>query len=264
MGICEDERDWYKFEDDMEKWEEEMEKRREAEDEREEAEYLASRWGEIAGNAVYPLEEEEKQALVTIIWNNLKLLHAIAYKEVGNYTQAQDSVQNGLYKAYKALQSYSPKRRKELKTRQWLCKAVKNMAWTDNRTRQNHPYVSLDVTEVFRVHMDGKRFDQPEEQQERNELLIVLQQAILKLPPSKREFVILRYLHDYKEGEIAARLGRPFGTIKKYLHDAHALMRHFLEEHGIDRRDIDHVVEKHPSSWLRHVSTPSLDELSEG
>jgi RNA polymerase sigma factor (sigma-70 family) len=52
-----------------------------------------------------------------------------------------------------------------------------------------------------------------------------LMKAVLRLPLPQREVLVLRYLHDWSEHEVATALGIPLGTVKSRLHRAVAALR---------------------------------------
>jgi RNA polymerase sigma-70 factor (ECF subfamily) len=52
--------------------------------------------------------------------------------------------------------------------------------------------------------------------------------ALLRLPLAFREVVVLKYLNDWSEREIAEALGLPAGTVKSRLHRALARLREDL------------------------------------
>lgn len=51
-----------------------------------------------------------------------------------------------------------------------------------------------------------------------------VQQALQSLPPRQRACVVLRYFHDHTVPEIADQLSLSPGTVKRYLHEAHAAL----------------------------------------
>jgi RNA polymerase sigma-70 factor (ECF subfamily) len=50
-------------------------------------------------------------------------------------------------------------------------------------------------------------------------------QALSKLRPEERTLIHLRYVEDLTQGEVAARLGVPEGTVKVRLHRVRARLR---------------------------------------
>ncbi len=58
--------------------------------------------------------------------------------------------------------------------------------------------------------------------------------ALLSLPPSQREVIILRFYHDLKLDEIAEITSAPLGTVKSRLFHALKSMKGFLAIMEID------------------------------
>jgi RNA polymerase sigma-70 factor (sigma-E family) len=59
-------------------------------------------------------------------------------------------------------------------------------------------------------------------------LRVTLAQALRALPARQRDAVVLRYLADMSEGDVAASLGVAPGTVKSHLHRAVAQLRESL------------------------------------
>jgi RNA polymerase sigma factor (sigma-70 family) len=59
-----------------------------------------------------------------------------------------------------------------------------------------------------------------------------LQRALLELSPKQREVVVLRYLVDLPEAEVAATLGCSVGTVKTHASRGLAALRRSLEVAG--------------------------------
>ena len=70
----------------------------------------------------------------------------------------------------------------------------------------------------------------PERAAERNELQALVQSALAELDPKHRAVLVLYYLHDYAEHEIAEIEGVPEGTVKSRLYHARKLLRQRLEQ----------------------------------
>lgn len=60
--------------------------------------------------------------------------------------------------------------------------------------------------------------------------------AVAQLPPRSREAVVLRYLADLTEGEVAEVMGVKVGSISALLHKARASLRRLLAEEADDDR----------------------------
>jgi RNA polymerase sigma-70 factor, ECF subfamily len=242
-----------------ERWWEEQERKEQEQKEDEERHWLesiSSDWGEIAGESTYPLTDQEKEAFITTISLHSHLFYKIAFQIVGNYIQAQDAMQEGLYKAYKAMRSYRSDIREKLKLKNWICKIVKNASIDQRAKLLAHSHISTEIVKEFHLMVKGSDLEQPLRYTERKELIRALQSAIVALPRTKRDIVILRYVYGCKDAEIAFSLNRPLGTIKKALHDSHVILRIFLEKQGIGKDDIGILLDTQSDTWLRQLCVP--------
>jgi len=133
----------------------------------------------------------------------------VAYVITRNRPDAEDALQDGLTKAWRALNRY----RTDEPLRPWLLRIVANEA--RNRRR------SAGRREQLRVRLAATRFDDsgeaapsPEEAaldyDERARLL----SALDDLPGPAREVLACRYLLELSEEETAAALDVPAGTVK--------------------------------------------------
>lgn len=146
----------------------------------------------------------------------------VAYLVVRDPNEAEDVTQEALVKAYLAL----PRFRKGSPLRPWLLRIVRNEAL--NRLRGTKRRNRLDV----RVSLDpgsGGAAPSPEAEIVTNEDRQRLLVAIEDLPDRYRAVVTHRYLLDLSEGETAAVLGIPVGTVKSRTSRAMKRLRDHLE-----------------------------------
>ena len=64
------------------------------------------------------------------------------------------------------------------------------------------------------------------------EARLALRDALLALPPGKRAMLVLRYLEDLPEGQVAEILGCSVGTVRSQTHKAIAQLRSVLPTLG--------------------------------
>ena len=67
---------------------------------------------------------------------------------------------------------------------------------------------------------------------------IDLQRALLTLPPRQREVLVLRYLLDLPEADVANELGLRIGTVKTHAHRALTAMRIAMSDEGTPTKEI--------------------------
>ena len=65
--------------------------------------------------------------------------------------------------------------------------------------------------------------------------------ALTRLPKRQREVVVLRYLADLPEQEVAEQLGTSVGSVKQHAHRATARLRRDLAGTGLEREVVPDV-----------------------
>ena len=150
------------------------------------------------------------------------IAHRAAYL-VGGAEDAEDAVQEGFVKAYRAL----PRFRDGSPFRPWLLRIVTNEARNRRRAAGRRANLALRAIE------DRPKDDaapSPEEAVLVHELQRALAAAIGELREEDRLVVTCRYLLQLSEAETAATLDIPAGTVKSRLSRALAQLRSLLSE----------------------------------
>jgi RNA polymerase sigma-70 factor (ECF subfamily) len=129
----------------------------------------------------------------------------VAYRLMGDMSDAEDVVQDAFLAVWRALDTYDPDRGS---VRTWLLSIVRNRALDVLRSRRIHPTTSLDLdlflpdeTDVARIaqaRVDGRR----------------ARTALSELPAEQRKTIEMAYLAGLSHSEIATRTEQPLGTIK--------------------------------------------------
>ena len=131
--------------------------------------------------------------------------YGVAYVVLGDRGESEDIAQETLARAlvrWKKVSAYAEP---------WVVRVAGNLAIDRVRKRQR--------TGAFRAQdlpgVDAQRVD--------------LQRALVALSPKQREVVILRYLVDLPEAEVAETLGCSVGTVKTHASRGLAALRKSLE-----------------------------------
>jgi DNA-directed RNA polymerase specialized sigma24 family protein len=131
--------------------------------------------------------------------------YGVAYVVLGDRGESEDVAQETLARAlvrWKKVSAYAEP---------WVVRVAGNLAIDRVRTRQRpRGLPTYDLPPL-----DAQRVD--------------LQRALLTLSPKQREVVMLRYLVDLPEAEVAQTLGCSVGTVKTHASRGLAAMRKSLE-----------------------------------
>lgn len=166
----------------------------------------------------------DDQAFGRLVEPSIDPAYRLALRILGDVHDAEDALQDALYKAWKAL----PRFRGEAKFSTWLYRIV----WRTcvDRTRRRDPA----PTEVGSVSAP-QEFD-PEARFEEAEERRTIEAALRRLPLPYQAVITLFYLEDLPLKEVAAILDLPVGTVKTHLHRARRALRTALAQHEEGRR----------------------------
>lgn len=160
-------------------------------------------------------------------WQNR--LYAFMLRMTGSPSDAEELAQETLVRAWRALSTYSPQRRRELSVRPWLFQIAVNLARNKARSISRSGTVSLDELErsagrdmseveespAARIP-DEDLAGAPEASLERRQRLETLAALLLALPEPHRLAVTLRHVEGMNYTAIAEVTGLPVGTVKSH------------------------------------------------
>ena len=75
-----------------------------------------------------------------------------------------------------------------------------------------------------------QKIDQPERMLEKNQEMAQLLKAIRRISPDRQQLILLKYLEDLSNAEIALIMGRSEGAIKSLYHRALIALREEMQE----------------------------------
>ncbi|MGE5138215.1 MAG: sigma-70 family RNA polymerase sigma factor [Rudaea sp.] len=153
------------------------------------------------------------------------LAYHIAYRVLADGEVAADATQEAFILAYKHIGAF---RGGSFKA--WLLRIVTNSCYSQLRTKQRKPVVSLDSA-VEPDKQRGRlqaRDESPEDYAERRELNATIQQGLKTLPNDQRMTLVLSDIEGLSYKEIAVMTGTNMGTVKSRLARARALLRDYL------------------------------------
>jgi RNA polymerase sigma-70 factor, ECF subfamily len=144
--------------------------------------------------------------LVRTYW---KRVFNIAYKFVAQYDVAEDLTQEIFVKLFRALPTYD--RRAQFDT--WLTRVSRNLCIDYYRRRRREEEKVADDVDPDAIPINGL-VSRPDATLEQRADVAMVRQALAKLPPTYREAVALRDIHELSYEDIAQRLQLPEGTVK--------------------------------------------------
>lgn len=148
----------------------------------------------------------DDRAFAGEVSEQLLALYRLSYSILRSRADAQDAVQQGLLRAWERRAQASPQT-----FRGWLTRIVINECHNIQRRRMR----------VFPVGEMPEGEQAPQENER-------LAEAIDALPERLRTPLLMRYMEDYSEREIAAALGVPATTVKNRLFRARKALKKYL------------------------------------
>lgn len=153
-------------------------------------------------------QQGETHAYEQIVRRFQDMAVGYAYSLLGNWQEAEDVAQDAFIYAYYSL----PKLRNVAAFPGWFQRIV--YTHVNRRLRVHHPtWVSLDQVAGISI---GDPVKSLEEREKQDEIYSIVQ----TLPDAQRSVVLLYYINDYTQQEIATFLSIPVGTVKTRLHYA--------------------------------------------
>ena len=160
----------------------------------------------------------DQEAFRQLVLRYHRLVMNVAFRALGELSQAEDVAQEVFIKVYKALPGY----RHDKPFKHWLHRVAAN-AVTD-ALRRRRPVVSLDGLEQEPA---AKGLD-PQDIAARHDLQRAVRHAIANLPPHYRDTIALQAFGELSYDEIARVLDIPLGTVMSRLNGAKRLLREGL------------------------------------
>ncbi|OPY93442.1 MAG: ECF RNA polymerase sigma-E factor [Syntrophaceae bacterium PtaU1.Bin231] len=184
------------------------------------------------GELVSACRQGDVNAFGVLVAKYQKRAFNIAYRMIGDYEEASDTVQDAFLSAYRSIKKF----RGEAKFSTWLYGICINHAKNrlkQARSRSRHEGPSMDDP----VQTDDGLFvpdpagddPPPDEQVERRELQAMVQGCINGLEAEYREVLILRDIQGFSYEEISVILNIPDGTVKSRLFRARDTLKNSLK-----------------------------------
>jgi len=152
-------------------------------------------------------------------------LYSFSLRLTNNRADAEEIVQEGFVRAFRALKAYPPQRVEGIDLKPWLYRIVLNVFRTRVRKALPRNFSFDDSNPTSGKAEEAAAGPNPEEAAERGEIRKQLEQAVTSLPERYRAPLVLRYGENIAYSKIKDILKQPEGTVKSNVHRGVQLLR---------------------------------------
>jgi len=158
-----------------------------------------------------------KEAFAKLVEAYQAPVYNLAYRMLGNPTDAEDAVQETFLRAYKRFETYDASR----KFSSWILSIASHYC-VDRLRRRRGNWASWEELMSWRWVPDER--PRPEERALQREQEDLVGHILDQLPPQYRLAIVLRYWYDYSYLEIAQITQSTQSAVKSRLHRARQMM----------------------------------------
>ena len=173
------------------------------------------------------LDRRDQAAYRHLVDRHDRGVYNLAFRLIGNRTDAKDAAQESFVKAFDRLETFDLTRRFV----PWLLRIVHNTA-IDVLRRARPPAHSLELAESVATNDSG-----PVAAIEHAELRNLLERGLRDIRPAYRAALVLRYQEGLRYAEMALVMGVPEGTAKTYVHRGRRDLASALSAQGLGSPD---------------------------
>lgn len=170
-------------------------------------------------------------AFEPLVLENQKMVYNLALQMVRNEDDALDMSQEAFLRAYSSIRNF----RGDSKFSVWLYRLTSNVCIDFLRSKRRKPTVSLGFMgedgEITELEIPDARFS-PEDEFERREFQVLLQDSLGELSLDYREILVMRELNGMSYDEIGKALSIEAGTVKSRLFRARKRLCNSLLKRG--------------------------------
>ena len=149
-----------------------------------------------------------------------RMAFLVAFAQVGNRQDAEDVCQDAFMRCWERMRECRDPRQ----VRHWMMTIVRNTA------HNRREYLAVRATEQLDAGANVSAASRPDDEAASKELRARLTAALLTLPATQREVVLLHDYEGWKHAEIAERLGLSELMSRRHLSDARRHLRNLLED----------------------------------
>ena len=164
----------------------------------------------------------DPEAFSYLYEKNVTRIYNYIFYRIGSATDAEDITSRVFYRAFGHINNYVEK---GVPFSAWLYRIAHNLIANWHRDNLRRKEVPLED------HLDlPQKIDQPERMLEKNQEMAQLLKAIRRISPERQQLILLKYLEDLSNAEIALIMGRSEGAIKSLYHRALIALREEMQE----------------------------------
>jgi RNA polymerase sigma-70 factor (ECF subfamily) len=152
-------------------------------------------------------------------------IYSYIYYRTGHHHEAEDLTGKVFLQALSHIDGYS---NRGIPFSAWLFRIAHNLVSNWHRDRSRRKSVGLDDADLS-GHV-GNDLDRAEDRVE-------IRKAIAQLPPDRQSLIVLKYVDDLTNAEIAAVFGKSEGAVKALLHRTLRSLRSSLQTGKSDEED---------------------------
>ncbi len=175
-------------------------------------------------NAVALACRGDPEAFSYLYERNVTRIYNYVYYRIGSESDAEDITSRVFYRAFGHINNYVEK---GVPFSAWLYRIAHNLIANWHRDNLRRKEVPLED------HLElPHRAEQPERMLENTQELELLLKGIRRISPDRQQLILLKYLEDLSNAEIALIMGRTEGAIKSLYHRALIALRKEMEDIG--------------------------------
>jgi RNA polymerase sigma-70 factor, ECF subfamily len=173
------------------------------------------------GNAVKLASAGNPDAFSYLYEHNVTRIYNYIYYRIGSELEAEDLTSRVFHRAFGHIGKYVEK---GVPFSAWLYRIAHNLIANWHRDSHRRREVSLEDQQEMPVHADL-----PERTVEQSQEMERLLGAIRRLSEDRQQLILLKYVEDLSNGEIAVIMSRTEGAIKSLYHRALIALREELK-----------------------------------
>ncbi|MEO7001133.1 MAG: sigma-70 family RNA polymerase sigma factor [Ktedonobacterales bacterium] len=169
----------------------------------------------------------DQEAFATLVEKYKDPVFNVAYRMLGNPTEAEDVAQESFVRAYTQIRTYKDTHRFST----WLLSIASHLSIDQLRRRR---FLALPLENAPFLEWIADLGAGPEQAALAGEASDEMQQVLSALPAKYRAVLVLRYWHDLSYDEIADMLHLTPALVKARLHRARELVARTIKAQGLD------------------------------